>query len=44
MIQLLRNEGNLESSLQGKINPKKRKINVEACEDDYAICALQRFF
>lgn len=38
MIQLLRNEGNLESSLQGKINPKKRKINVEACEDDYAIC------
>lgn len=38
IIALLRNNGNLETALNGNIIPKKRELDRDASEDDYAIC------
>lgn len=38
IIALLRNTGNLDTALNGNIIPKKRQLDRDASEDDYAIC------
>lgn len=44
IISLIRNEGNLDDAVRGKIIPKKRKFGVLASEKDYTICKYCKGF